>query len=370
MSQAMSRATTQDGPERLGVGELLAVGFEGTTLPEAVSGLADEAGLGGIVLFTRNCPDLDTVLALTDAARRLGPDVLVLLDHEGGRVHRLPPPFTRFPPAAAIGQVGDPELAAAVARAMARELRAAGFDSGLAPVLDCLTDPHSVAIGDRAYASDPETVAACGAAFVRAALAEGLIAVAKHFPGHGRTAVDSHLALPEVDAPLAELDRTELLPFRRALAAGCPAVLVAHVRYPALDPEWPASMSPEVIDGLLRRRMGFDGLVLSDDLEMNAVRTEWGVGGAAVRFLHAGGDLALVCREAPARDEALEAVRRALEGGGLGPEAVLAARKRRAALRRWVERTGPAPDPRAIGCPEHQELRAEILGRAGDTKLA
>jgi beta-N-acetylhexosaminidase len=353
-----------------GPGDLLAVGFEGTALPEALTAIAGTSGLGGVVLFTRNCPNLETVVALTEAARRLGPDVLIFLDHEGGRVHRLPPPFTRFPPAAAIGHAGDPELAAAVARAMARELRAAGFDSGLAPVLDCLTDPHSVVIGDRAYASDPETVAACGAAFVRAALDEGLVAVAKHFPGHGRTSVDSHLALPEVDAPLAELERTELVPFRRALAAGCPAVLVAHVRYPALDPEWPASISPEVIGQLLRGRMGFDGFVLSDDLEMSAVRTEWGVGGAAVRFVQAGGDLALVCREAPARDEAVNAVRRAVEGGVLAPEALMASRKRRAALRRWVERTGPAPDARAIGCPEHQELRAEILGRAGDTKLA
>jgi beta-N-acetylhexosaminidase len=352
-----------------GPGDVLAFGFEETAVPEAISAVADDAGLGGIVLFTRNCPDLDTVVALTEAARRLGPDVLVLADHEGGRVHRLPPPFTRFPPAAMIGRAGDPELAAAVARAMARELRAAGFDSGLTPVLDCLTDPGSVAIGDRAYASDPETVAACGAAFVEATLAEGLIPVAKHFPGHGRTSVDSHVALPEVDAPLAELERTELVPFRRALAAGCAAVLVAHVRYPAIDPEWPASMSPEVIGRLLRRGLGFGGLVLSDDLEMDAVKAEWGVGAAAVQFLQAGGDLALVCRQAQARDEALEAVRRALERGDLGSEAVLAARKRRAALRRWVERTGPEPDARAIGCPEHQELRAEILGRAGDTKL-
>jgi beta-N-acetylhexosaminidase len=345
------------------------VGFEGTALPEAVSRLADEAGLGGIVLFARNCPDLDTVVALTESARRLGPDVLILLDHEGGRVHRLPPPFTRFPSAAAVGRAGDPELAAAVARAMARELRAAGLDSGLAPVLDCLTDPGSVAIGDRAYASDPETVAACGAAFVEAALAEGLIPVAKHFPGHGRTPVDSHLALPVVDAPLAELEGTELLPFRRALAAGCPAVLVAHVRYPALDPDWPASMSSEVIGALLRRRMGFAGLVLSDDLEMKAVRTEWGVGGAAVRFLQAGGDLALVCREAEARDEGLNAVRHALDDGVLVPEGLVPGRERRAALRRWVERTGPVPDSRAIGSPEHQELCAEILGRAGDTRV-
>jgi beta-N-acetylhexosaminidase len=353
-----------------GPGEVLALGFEGTTLPDAISAVADEAGLGGIVLFTRNCPDLETVLALTGASRRLGPDVLILADHEGGRVHRLPPPFTHFPAAATIGRTGDPELAAAVARAMARELRAAGFDSGLAPVVDCLTDPDSMVIGDRAYASDPEAVAACGVAFVRASLAEGFIPVAKHFPGHGRTPVDSHLALPEVNAPLAELERTELFPFRRVLAAGCPAVLVAHVRYAALDPQWPASMSPEVIGQLLRRGMAFDGLVVSDDLEMDAVRTEWGVGNAAVQFLQSGGDLALVCRRAADRQEALWAVQRALEDGSLAPEAVAVARERRAELRRWVERTRPRPDVRAIGAPEHRELRAEILGRAGDISPA
>jgi beta-N-acetylhexosaminidase len=349
-------------------GELLAVGFEGTELPQGIATLAAEHGLGGVVLFARNCPDLDTVIALTAAARRLGPDVLVLVDHEGGRVHRLPPPFTRFPPAATIGRTGDPALAGAVARVMARELRAAGFDSGLTPVLDCQTDPESVAIGDRAYARDPEVVAACGAAFVRAALAEGLVPVAKHFPGHGRTPLDSHVTLPEVGASLPELERTELVPFRRALAAGCPAVMVAHVRYPALDAEWPASLSADVIDGLLRRRLSFAGLVLSDDLEMAAVRSRWGVGGAAVRFLAAGGDLVLICRDAGARDEGVKAVRRALETGVVAPEATVAARGRRAALRHWAEGTGPRPDPSVIGCPEHRELLAEVLGRAGGTE--
>jgi beta-N-acetylhexosaminidase len=350
-----------------GAGELLAVGFEGTAVPEAVSALAAEAGLGGVVLFARNCPTLEAVLGLTAAARRLGPDVLVLVDHEGGRVHRLPPPFTRFPAAATIGRTGDPGLAASVARAMARELRAAGFDSGLAPVLDCLTAPDSVAIGDRAYAGDPDAVAACGVAFVRAALEEGLVPVAKHFPGHGRTALDSHVTLPEVDASLAELERTELPPFRRALAAGCPAVLVAHVRYPALDPEWPASLSADVIGKLLRRGLGFAGLVLSDDLEMAAVRSRWGVEGAAVRFLAAGGDLALVCREAEARARAAEAIRDGLERGALAREVLAGARERRAWLRAWVDRARPRPDPGVIGCPEHRALLAEIHGRAGDT---
>jgi beta-N-acetylhexosaminidase len=349
-----------------GAGQLLAVGFEGTALPETAGALAAESGLGGVVLFRRNCPDLETVLALTAAARALGPDVLVLVDHEGGRVHRLPAPFTHFPPAAAIGRAGDPGLAAAIARAMARELRAAGFDSGLAPVLDCLTDRGSVAIGDRAYATDPDAVAACGVAFVRAALTEGLLPVAKHFPGHGRTALDSHLTLPEVEASLDELEGTELAPFRQALRAGCPAVLVAHVRYHALDPDRPASLSPTVVGGLLRRQLGFGGLVLSDDLEMAAVRQQWGVDGAAVRFLRAGGDVALVCREAAAQEAALSAIGEALARGELTPEHASAARHRRCALRAWVEGAAPRPSLSVIGCPEHRELLAEVHARTGN----
>jgi beta-N-acetylhexosaminidase len=347
----------------VGGGELLALGFEGTTLPGAIVDLAAEAGLGGIVLFTRNCPSLDIVLALTAAARGLGPDVLILVDHEGGRVHRLPPPFTRFPPAGTIGRTGNPELAGRVAHAMARELRAAGFDSGLTPVLDCSTEPGSVVVGDRAYAADPETVAACGTAFIQAALEEGLLPVAKHFPGHGRTPLDSHLVLPEVDASIGELERTELAPFRRALASGCPAVMVNHVRYSALDAEWPASLSGAVVEGLLRGTLGFGGLVLSDDLEMAAVRNRWSVGVAAARFLTAGGDLALICRESETREEAVRAVGRALETGALLPGAVAAARKRRAVLRQLVERTRSRPDIDVIGCREHRELVDEILGR-------
>jgi len=222
-----------------------------------------------------------------------------------------------------------------------------------------------VVVGDRAYAADPETVAACGTAFIRATLEEGLVPVAKHFPGHGRTPLDSHLVLPEVNASIDELDRIELTPFRRALGAGCPAVMISHVRYGTLDPEWPASQSVDVIGGLLRRRLSFDGLVLSDDLEMAAVRSRWGVGPTAARFLIAGGDLALVCREAPDQEEALREVARALETGALPPSAALAARGRRVGLREWVEQARPRPDVGVIGCVEHRELVNEILGRVG-----
>jgi beta-N-acetylhexosaminidase len=341
----------------MGAGPALALGFEGTRIPDDVLASVEEAGLGGIILFDRNCPTLEALLSLTAAARALGPAVLVMVDHEGGRVHRLPPPFTRFPPAAAVGRSGEPRLAAAVARAMARELRAAGFHSGLGPVLDCLVEPASTVIGERAFGADPDVVAACGVAFVEAMLGEGLIPVAKHFPGHGRTPLDSHVALPDVGATLEDLERADLLPFRAALEAGCPAVMVAHVRYRALDPARPASLSPEVIGGLLRGRLAFSGLVLSDDLEMGAVTGTEGVAGAAVRFLAAGGDLALVCRSAEARREAAVAIGMEIDRGTLD---LADAASRRRAVRRLAEAVGPAPDVSVIGCAEHRALAQEV----------
>ena len=348
---------------RRGAGYLLGVGFDGTRLPDEVAALADRSGLGGVVLFTRNCPSLETVLSLTAQARALDPDLIVMVDHEGGRVHRLPPPFTRFPPAAAVGRSGDPRLAAAVASAMARELRAAGFDSGLSPVLDCLLDPANTVIGDRAFASAPEAVAALGVAFVEALLPSGLVPVAKHFPGHGLTSVDSHHALPETSATLADLERGELIPFRAVLAAGCPAVLVAHVRYRSLDAENPASLSPEIVSGLLRGRLSFEGLIVSDDLEMAAVAAGWGVAEAARRFLGAGGDLALICRSAAARDEAVLKIGRDIELGILD---VAAVERRRGAIRRLIDAAGPRPDLSVIGCAEHRALAEEVARRSAE----
>ena len=342
-------------------GRALAVGFDGARIPDDLVALAERFGLGGVILFARNCSSLETVLALTAAARRLGPDLLVMVDHEGGRVHRLPPPFTRFPSAATVGRSGEPRLASAVAKAMARELRAAGFDSGLAPVLDCLLDPANTVIGDRAFGTAPDAVAACGVAFVEAMLSEGLVPVAKHFPGHGRTSVDSHHALPDSDVAMDDLERGELVPFRAALGTGCPAVLVAHVRYRALDPELPASLSPEIIGGLLRERLGFAGLVLSDDLEMAAVAGTWGIAGAARAFLGAGGDLALICRGTEGRDEAVRTIGQAMERGVLDLSHAV---RRRQAVRRLIDATGPRPGVSVIGCAEHRALAEEVARRS------
>jgi beta-N-acetylhexosaminidase len=349
------------GGVKKGAGHALALGLAGTRIPDDLAALADEDGLGGVVLFRRNCPSLETVLDLTAAARKLGPDILVMVDHEGGRIHRLPPPFTRFPPPAAVGRSGDPRLAGAVARAMSRELRAAGFDSGLAPVLDCVIHPANTVIGDRAFSGDPEVAAACGVAFVEAMLSEGLLAVAKHFPGHGRPSLDSHVTLPDVDASMDDLERVDLVPFRAAIGAGCPAVMVGHVRYHALDPSLPASLSAAIIDGVLRRRLDFSGLVLSDDLEMAAV-SPWGVTDAARRFLAAGGDLALICGGTVPPTAVVAGIETDVARGALDLDA--AVRRGRAARRR-LDAAGPRPEVSVIGCVEHRALAEEVTRRAG-----
>lgn len=340
------------------MGWLLA-GFEGTAPTPALGALAESGDLAGVILFARNCPDLETVLDLTEALHRLLPEGLIAVDHEGGRVHRLPPPFTHFPAAAALGRIGDRDLVRAVARAMGRELRAAGFTMTLAPVLDALTVAENAVIGDRAFGRDPALVAELGAAFVAGTLEAGVIPVGKHFPGHGRTSLDSHQALPTVEAGVEALEAVELPPFRAAVAAGCPGMLAAHLLFPALDPAWPASLSPVILGGLLRGALGFSGLVLSDDLDMGAITTRWTVEEATVRFLEAGGDLALICASSERQLAAARAVRRLREDR---------MEARQARYRAARSRLGPAPGSGIIGAPEHRALAEEVRRRAEEIR--
>ena len=348
-------------------GELLAVGFEGTALPEAVAALAAESGLGGIVLFRRNCPDLDTVLALTAAARRLGPDVLVLVDHEGGRVHRLPPPFTHFPPAATIGRAGDPGLAAAVgpgdgARAPRRGVRLGARAGAGLPDRSRGASRSATGRTGRTRTRSPPAASPSSARPWRKASSRS----PSTFPATGARPVDSHLLLPEVDVPRtrARADRADAIPpgarSRMPGRAGGPRAIPGArsglAGVPVGRPSSPGSSASE---------LGFDGLVLSDDLEMAAVRDQWGVDGAAVRFLEAGGDLALVCRDAGARDATVAGWARASRPAHCHRRPRRPPAHRRRVLRAWVERTGARPDVGVIGCPEHRDLLAEVLGRGG-----
>jgi beta-N-acetylhexosaminidase len=343
---------------------LFCVGFEGLAVPDHVrSWLA--AGLGGVLLFARNARNLEQICGLTGDLRAAGAQ-LIGVDQEGGRVVRLPAPFTVPPAAAAVGRTGDPALAQALARALGTELRAAGLTWNLVPVLDVNTNPANPIIGDRAYGSDPATVARMGLAVMRGFAEAGLLTTAKHFPGHGDTDLDSHLTLPACRQPRSRWDAVELLPFRDAIRAGVPAILVAHLHCPALDPDLPSSLSPAVIGDLLRGELGFEGLVVSDDLEMRAVLDRYDIGEACVRFLEAGGDLLLICRDAERQRTAIGAVAAAVRSGRL-TEARLGSALRRVRAAQVTAMTGAVEAGieaarRVIGRAELRELLARVAG--------
>lgn len=236
---------------------------------------------------------------IRSAAGRGDPLPLIAVDQEGGRVARLKdPPFTWFPPARACSLFccGNESVAEGVGAATAAELRAVGIDMNFAPVLDVDSNPRNPVIGDRSFSEDPHTAAALGIAFAKGSLSRGILPVGKHFPGHGDTFADSHKELPVVRAGRQTLLRRELLPFRLAARAGIPALMTAHVLYPALDRALPATLSRKILYNLLRERLRFRGAVLSDALEMKAIADRFGIGEAAALAVTAGCDVVLVCR--------------------------------------------------------------------------
>jgi beta-N-acetylhexosaminidase len=253
---------------------------------------------------------------------------LVAIDHEGGRVLRVGAPFTAFPPMAAVGAIGDADLARQVGQAMGRELCAVGIDLDFAPVLDVHSNPANPVIGDRAFSSDPAVVAMMGIALMRGLHDSGVIACGKHFPGHGDTDTDSHLALPIVRRDRIGLEQIELVPFRAAIAAGVPLLMTAHVLYPALDPDRSATLSPIILRDLLRGELGFRGVIVSDDLEMRAISDHRNIGDAAVETLAAGADLLLVCADLAKAETAANAIAQAVMDGKLDVTIVEAAARR------------------------------------------
>jgi beta-N-acetylhexosaminidase len=274
--------------ERWAAGCLLA-SFQGHQAPDWIRRWLAR-GLGGIVLFGDNVRDGEQVAELTGALRGEHPDLVVAIDEEGGDVTRLEAASgSSYPGNLALGFVDDVDLTRAVAGAIAGELRAAGVTLNLAPVADVNSNPRNPVIGVRSFGSQPELVARHVAAFVTGAQERGVAACAKHFPGHGDTAVDSHLELPIVDDDRNTLAAGPLRPFRAAVEAGVAAIMTAHILVPALD-SVPATLSEPIVSGLLRRELGFHGAIVTDALEMKAISAHVGIEEGAVRALAAGAD--------------------------------------------------------------------------------
>ena len=298
------------------VGQLLIGGFEGTEIGEPVTRLVQEYQVGGLILYGRNIAGAGQLVTLTNGLKALNGDGIPLflsIDQEGGGVDRMPPEVRRTPGAYCVGQTGSVPAAQSYGDVLAAECAAFGLNLDFAPVLDVWSNPGNTVIGQRAFSADARTVAGLGPAAARRMMDQGIIPAVKHFPGHGDTAVDSHVGLPVVDKSPEELEETELIPFRAAIqSAGTdgqvPAVMVAHILLTQLDPERPASLSPAVVTGLLREELGFAGAVLTDDLTMGAVTQSYGLGEAAVLAVEAGCDILLVCHG----QDSVPAVRTAL----------------------------------------------------------
>ena len=273
------------------IGQLLIGSLPGTTITPEIRSLAKEFSLGGVILFSRNIEAPEQVAELSRDVQELAAELplWVSVDQEGGRVARLKEPFTRWPPMATLGRSGNVELAARFGAALAAELKAVGITLDYAPVLDIHTNPRNPVIGDRALAEDAESVAKLGAAIIRGLQENGVAACGKHFPGHGDTSVDSHLALPLVEHPPDRIRRVECVPFREAIRTGVAFIMTAHVLVPSLDEDKPATLSSRIVRGILREELGYQGVILSDDLEMKAIANRYAVPSAAVLAIEAAG---------------------------------------------------------------------------------
>jgi len=357
------------------VGQRFMVGFEGHTASADVKALVREFGVGHVVLFGRNvaAPEqvAELVRELQSTARGAGHELplLVAVDQEGGRVARLREPWTLWPPARAVGRTGSEETAREMGEALAEELSACGIRYDFAPCLDVDTNPRNPVIGDRSFGEDPALVARLGTALAEGLQRGGVAACAKHFPGHGDTELDSHFDLPAVDHSRSRLDEVELVPFRAAIAKGVASVMTSHILVRELDDERPATLSRRVIGELLREELGYEGVVVTDDLEMQALAKRWRPAPIAVLAAQAGCDLIAFCKSHDAQVEGIEAVVRACESGEIGFKAAEAAEGRVRALKQRFLAGYVDPDPkRARSSAEnaaHRALAETIAVRAG-----
>ena len=348
-------------------GQHFVVDIPGPEITPGVERLVREGRIGGVILFAKNIRSLPQVRGLTADLQRLAsaaglPPLLISIDQEGGMVNRLTEDVTVFPGPMGLAAAGRTEDAAAAGRMTALELRALGITVNHAPVLDVNTETANPIIGVRAFSDDPEMVARLGAAYVAAAREAGILATPKHFPGHGATAVDSHLDLPRVDKDAARLRREDVAPFAASVASGADGLLTAHVVYPGLDPDHPATLSPAIVTGLLREELGFTGVAFTDSMDMKAISARWGRGPAAVAALAAGVDIIMACGAEAAQWESITAVQAAAQNGGLEVAALERSGARIAGIKTRYARDAVAPVP--FEKAAHEASARQIADRA------
>lgn len=351
-------------------GPLITMGIQGKALSDDEKKFIITHQIGGVVLFTRNfdnpkqfhelCHDIHSLrLKMPDKV-----PLFLSVDQEGGRVQRIKEPFTVWPPLRNVGDIDNPTLSFLVSQKMGQELRAFGINVNFAPCADILSNPKNTVIGDRSLGSDPEHVAKHVSAIVRGYIKSDVLACVKHFPGHGNTLLDSHQELPREDVDLKRLEDFEMVPFKRAFKARVEMCMTSHILFPKVDPKYPASLSEVFVQKILREHCRFRGLVVTDDLDMGALRKNFSIEDIAVQAVKAGSDVLLYCNEPLSPVKAMDAIIGATAQGVLNKPELEARIKR---IQQFKKDTIQNPDPisfeeaqKVISNTETKELAAAI----------
>ena len=343
------------------LGQLFITGFSGLELSDPTAAWIHDAGIGGVILFSANYESPGQLAELTNQIQGCRGDLPLWIgvDQEGGRVQRFKKPFTKLPEAQLIGASQSPKLAFEIAEMMAKELAAVGINLNFAPVADIATNAKNPVIGNRSYGATEELVTKMATATVRGHLLHGVQPCVKHFPGHGDTSTDSHFALPKVDTDLATLRARELRPFAKCFKSGCSFVMTAHILMTKLDPRLPATLSAKILQEYLREELRYDGLIVSDDMEMKAIADHFGAEEAPRLAIEAGCDLVSYRTENAART-AYVALQKALVDGTLSHARVTDSAQRVRSIKRDVltpyHPIAVADLPQKIGLPESLAL--------------
>jgi beta-N-acetylhexosaminidase len=313
------------------IGQMFIIGFEGSKPDDTLKEMICEKHVGGVVLFRRNIANPGQLLGLLNSIKAINagctenhavngrPEgrapLFISVDEEGGRVSRMPGEIAQLPPASSVGEINDDDFAYDIGGMIATYIKAFGFNMNFAPVLDIWSNPHNTVIRDRSYGQTPDIVSRLGIRVMKGMSENGVIPVVKHFPGHGDTALDSHVELPKVNYSLERLKNFELAPFQEAIGNNADAVMVGHILVTEIDPENPATLSETVVTGLLRGMMQFDGVVITDDMTMGAIEKNYNIGDAAVKSIIAGCDIIMICHGYSKQKKAIEAVKAAVADG-------------------------------------------------------
>ncbi len=350
------------------IGQKTILGFHGLEMPQDFIDFIREYQIGNVILFQRNIQSAQQLRKLCQQIREVITDAcgyppFIVIDQEGGMVSRIPADAVNVPSAMALGATGDPENGFRAAQITARQLRGLGPNFTMAPVLDVNTNGDNPVIGARSYGDDPMKVAQFGEAVVRGYDGSGIFCCGKHFPGHGDTSVDSHVGLPCIEKTAEELEQSELIPFRRAIEAGIPAIMSSHILFPNIEKERiPGTMSRKIITGLLKEKLGFRGLIFTDCLEMQAIQKYYGTARGMAEAFRAGVDLAEISSTFTLEQEAVRYVNDEAERGAFdleefreSAEKILAMKKQLAAY---------PVDAQLCNRPEDRHLSAEMARQA------